>query len=99
MSGHGDDTAVVESKDEVSGIENFRIVDLSGILSLPPGQQQARRKDRCIAEEHNKWLTGGERRTRCHQTSGPSINGAVSQRRRVDAGIASSCRRIERLNV
>jgi choline dehydrogenase len=45
MGRRGDDTAVVERKAKVFGKKNLRIVDLPGVPSLPPGQQQARRED------------------------------------------------------
>lgn len=41
MGTRGDKTAVIDSKAKVLGMENLRVVDLSGVPFLPPGQPQA----------------------------------------------------------
>lgn len=41
MGKRGDKTAVIDSKGRVFGTKNLRVVDLSGVPFLPPGQPQA----------------------------------------------------------
>lgn len=41
MGKRRDDTAVIDNKSKVLGMENLRIIDLSGVPFLPPGQPQA----------------------------------------------------------
>lgn len=41
MGTSDDDTAVIDSRGKVFGMESLRIVDLSGVPFLPPGQPQA----------------------------------------------------------
>lgn len=41
MGTRADDTAVIDSRARVFGLQNLRVVDLSGVPFLPPGQPQA----------------------------------------------------------